>query len=152
MTSIHLAIGLIGIMLLRMWPLLFDFATVSPTMIMTTSLLLSSSLVGFLVVESCQNFGLHDGFINNTDLSALQLYPGPILQSIHEVEQHIFIYEVGNLKRNDGEVLHICVYASLMLKFRKLVLRLIDDIVREEGFLEFLTESLISVDGATSIH
>ena len=135
MMSRHLAIGLTSITLLMIRPLLFDFATVPPTMIMTTSLLLSSSLVGLLVVEVCQNFGLHDGFINSINLSALQLYPGQILQSIYELEQHIFIYEVGNLKRDDGELLHICVYASRMLKIPKFALRLIDDIVREEGFI-----------------
>ena len=55
------------------------------------------------------------------------------------------------MKRDDGELLHICVYGSRMLKFPKLALRLIDDIFREEGFFELLTESLPSVDGATSI-
>ena len=151
MTSRYLAIGLISIMLLRIWPLLFDFATISPTMRMTASLLLSSSLVGLLVVEVYQNFGLYDGFINSTDPSALRLHPGPILQSIHQVEQYIFIYEVGNLKCDDGEILHICVYASRMLKIPKLALRLIDDIFREEGLFELLTKSLPSVDGVTSI-
>ena len=59
-----------------------------------------------------------------------------MLQSIHEVEQHIFIDEVGNLKRDDGELLHICVNASHMLKLPK---------------LELLMELLPSVDGTTSI-
>ena len=149
-TSRDIAIGLRGIMILRMWPLLFEFATISPTMVMTTYLLLSFSMVGLLVDEFFQNIGLHDGFINSTDLSVLQLHPGPILPSIHEVEQHIFIYEVENMKRDDGELLHICVYASGMLKFPKHALRLIDDIVREESFLELLTEVLPSVDGAKS--
>ena len=134
--SRHLAIGLICIMLLRMWPLPFVFATISPTMVMTTSLLLSSRLVGLLIVEVWQNIGLHDSLINSTYLSALQPHHGPILQSIHEVEQHIFIDEVGNLKRDDGELLHICVNASHMLKLPK---------------LELLMELLPSVDGTTSI-
>ena len=130
MTSRHLTIGLIGIMLLSMWLLLFDFATISPTMVMNTSLLLSSCSVGLLVLEVYQNFGLHDGFTNSTNLSVLQLHPGQILHSIHKVEQHIFIYEVGNLKREDDELLHIGVCASPILKFPKHEIRLIYDIVR----------------------
>ena len=71
MTSRHLAIGLTGNTLLMIRPLLFDFATISPTMVMITSLLLSSSSAGLLVVEVCQNLCLHDGFIDSIELSAL---------------------------------------------------------------------------------
>ena len=70
MTSRLLAIGLRGIMLLRMWPLLLNFTTISSTMVMTTSHLLSSASVGLLVPEVYQSFGLRDDFINSTDMLA----------------------------------------------------------------------------------
>ena len=148
MTSRLLGIRLIGIMLLRMWLLLLAFYTISPTMVMTTSHLISFGSVRILVPKVCQNFGLRDGFINRPDLSAFQLRPGPTLQPIHEVEQHIFIREVGNLKRKGGELLHICAYVARLLQFPKLALRLIDDVVMKECLFELLLELLPSVDGA----
>ena len=115
MTSILLAIKLLGIMLLRMCPLLLAFSKISPTMVMTTAHLLSSISVRILMPKVCQSFSLRDGFINSPKLSAFQLHPSPILHPIHEVEQHIFIREVGNLKRKGGELPHIRVYAALLL-------------------------------------
>ena len=134
-----------------MWPLLLAFATISPTVVMTTSYLLSFGYVGLLVPEVCQNFSLRHGFINSPDLSTIQPRPGPTLQPIHEVEKHIFTYEVGNLKLEDGELLNICVNATRLLQLPKLALRLIDDVVREECLLELFLALLPSADDSTSL-
>ena len=101
--------------------------------------------------EVYQTFSLRDGFINSPDLLAFQLRPGPILQPIQEVEQHIFICEVVNLKRGSGELLRICVYASRLLEIHKLVLYLIENIVREDHLLELFMELLPCVDGTTPL-
>ena len=74
--------------------LLLAFATIFPTIIMTTFLVVLLSIVTLLLPEVCQGFGLRDGFINSPDLSPLQLRSGPTLQPIQKVEQHIFIREV----------------------------------------------------------
>ncbi|KAH0721379.1 hypothetical protein KY284_006409 [Solanum tuberosum] len=66
--------------------------------------------------EVCQSFGLRDGFVYGPDLPTFQLRPGPILQPIHEVEQHIIIREVRNLKREGSKLLQhmpgCCLFAS----------------------------------------
>ena len=98
MTSRILAIKLIGFMIVRIWSLFLALSTISPTMVMTISHFVSSGFVRFFVPEVCQRFGLRDGFTDSPDLSAFQLRPSPTLQPIHEMEQHIFICEVGNLK------------------------------------------------------
>ena len=100
---------------LGLWPLLLAFATIFPTIIMTTFLVILPGTVRLLLPEVCQGFGLRDGFINSPDLSLLQLHFGQILQSIHEVEQHAVIREVGNLKCKGGELMHIREYAPLLL-------------------------------------
>ena len=100
---------------LGLWPLLLAFATIFPTIIMTTFLVVLLGTVELLLPEVCQGFGLHDGFINSPDLSPLQLHSCPTLQPIQEVEQHIFIREVGNLKRKGCELPHIRAYAPLLL-------------------------------------
>ena len=126
--------------------LLLAFATISRTMVMTTSHLLSSGSVRIFVPKVCQSFSLRDGFINSSDLSAFLLRPGPILQPIYEVEQYIFIRDVRNMKREGGELFHLRPNTSLLVQFPKLTLDLVDDVIREEGFLEIFTESLLSVD------
>ena len=100
---------------LGLWLLLLAFATIFPTFIMTTFLVVLLGTVTLLLPEVCQGFGLRDGFINSPDLSPLQLRSGPTLQPIQEVEQHIFILEVGNLKRKGCELPHIRAYAPLLL-------------------------------------
>ena len=64
MTYKLLTIGLIGVMIIRMWSLLPAFVTISATIVRTTSHLLSFGFVGLLMLEICQGFGLHDIFIN----------------------------------------------------------------------------------------
>ncbi|KAH0712489.1 hypothetical protein KY289_008448 [Solanum tuberosum] len=64
------------------------------------------------------------------------------------MEQHIIICEVRNLKREGSELLHICAYSARLLQLPKLALRLIDDVVREEGLLELFPQFLLGVDGA----
>ena len=100
---------------LGLWPLLLTFATIFPTIIMTTFLVVLLGTVTLLLPEVCQGFGLRDGFINSPDLSPLQLRSGPTLQPIQKVEQHIFIREVGNLKHKGCELPHIRAYAPLLL-------------------------------------
>ena len=63
-----------------MYTMLFNFATISPTMVMNTSHLLSIGSVGLFMHEIYQSFGLRDGFIDCPVLSVFQLFPGPILQ------------------------------------------------------------------------
>ena len=92
---------------LGLWLLLLVFATIFPTIFMTTFLVVLLGTVTLLLPEVCQGFGLRDGFINSPDLSPLQLCSGPTLQPIQEVEQHIFIREVGNLNRKGCELPHI---------------------------------------------
>ena len=100
---------------LGLWLLLLAFAIIFPTIIMTTFLVVLLGFVRLLLPEVCQGFDLRDGFINSPDLSPLQLRSCPTLQPIHEVEQHIFIHEVGNLKRKGCELPHIRMYALLLL-------------------------------------
>ena len=100
---------------LGLWLLLLAFATIFPTIIMTTFLVVLLGTVRLLLPEVCQGFGLRDGLINSPDLSPLQLRSGPTLQPIQKVEQHIFIREVGNLKCKGCELPHICVYAPILL-------------------------------------
>ena len=52
MTSILLAIGLIGIMFLRMWSLLLSFATISPTIVMIPLISSPLALSGFSCLKS----------------------------------------------------------------------------------------------------
>ena len=66
---------------------------------MTISCILALRLVMPLIFKVRQGLGLCDGFIYGLDLSSLQLHLAPILQSVHEVEQHVLFGEVGNLKR-----------------------------------------------------
>ena len=51
------------------------------------------------------------------------------------MEQHIFIREVGNLKHDGGELLHIFSYVVCLLQLPKLALCLIDDFVGKNSFL-----------------
>lgn len=78
-----LAIGLIGVMIIRMWLLILAFATISPTMFMNTFHLISSGFVRLSILEVCQSISLYYGFINRPDLSGFQLHPDPTLQPIH---------------------------------------------------------------------
>lgn len=144
-----LSIRLVGIMHLRMWPLILSFSIISPTMVMNTSHLLSSNSMGILMPKACQRFGLRDGFIYGPDLSAFQLCLVPIQHPIYEVEQHMFTCEVGNLKSAGGELLLICVYAADFLRLAKLEHSFIDDVFREERLLKFHLELLQNIDGAT---
>ena len=71
-----------------------------PHFCMTTSCIHVLCLVIEFMLEVRQGLdGLCDVFVYGLDLSLLQLYLVPILHSIHEVEQHVLICEVGNLKR-----------------------------------------------------
>ena len=45
-------------------------------------------------LKSVKDSGLCDGLIHGLDLKSLQLRLGPIFQSVHEVEQHVFVGEV----------------------------------------------------------
>ena len=45
-----------------------------------------------------QGLNLRDGFGYGLDFSLLQLRLAPILQFVHEVEQHVLVWEVWNLK------------------------------------------------------
>ena len=53
---------------LGLWLLLLAFATIFPTIIMTTFLVVLLGTVTLLLPEVCQGFGLRDGFINSPDL------------------------------------------------------------------------------------
>ena len=98
---------LIAIILFRRWPLLLDFATISRTMIISTSRLLSSDFIKLLIYKVYQSFDLCDGFIDSIDFFAFQLRPSPNFQPIHEVEQHIFCHEVRNMKCEDSELFQV---------------------------------------------
>lgn len=76
-------------------------------------------------------FCLCDCFINSFNLSAFQLCLDPNLQSIHEMELHIFICEVENLKCEGSELLYVHPYAIDLFQLPELALHLIDDILRE---------------------
>ena len=88
----------VGVVLLRVRLLFLASATVSPTFGITAPYIFALCLVMPIMLKVCQRLGLVDGFIYGLDLSPLQLRLGPILQPVHEVEHHIFIREVGNLK------------------------------------------------------
>ena len=80
MISGFLVVGPVGVTPVRplllasplgLWPLLLAFATIFPTIIMTTFLIVLLGTVRLLLPEVCQGFGLRDGFINSPDLSPL---------------------------------------------------------------------------------
>lgn len=56
-----------------------------------------------------------------------------------------------NLKREGSILLHLCAYVARLLQLPKLVVRLVDDVVREKCLLELHIELLLSVDGAKSL-
>lgn len=151
MMSRLLAFKLIGITILGIWPLLLKFATIFPLMVITISHLLSFGFVGLLMPEVYQSFGMHDGFINGSKLSVFQLYLGQILLPINEVEQHITICEVRNLKCDGGKILYVHPNIACLLQFPKLVFDLIYGIVKKQGFLKFLAKLLPRVDGASTL-
>ena len=88
------AVWLVGVVLLRVCLLFLASATVSPTFGMTAPYIFALCLVMSIMLKVCQRLGLGDNFIYGLDLSPLQLRLDPIVQPVHEVEQHIFIREV----------------------------------------------------------
>ena len=80
MISRFLVVGPVGVTHVRplllastlgLWPLLLAFATIFPTIIMTTFLVVLLGTVRLLLPEVCQGFSLRDGFTNSPDLSPL---------------------------------------------------------------------------------
>ena len=94
-----LVIQLVKVVLLGVCLVLLTSATISPTFVMTTLCIPALCLVMLFILEVRKRLDLCDGFIYGLDLSLLQLRLGPILQSVHEVKQHVLLYEVGKLKR-----------------------------------------------------
>lgn len=65
LTSKLLVIRFIGVMILRMWLLILAFATISSTLVMTTSRLPFSVPIMLVMPKIRQSFYLCDGFINS---------------------------------------------------------------------------------------
>lgn len=100
--------------------------------------------IGLVIPKVCQNYSLRNGFINGLDLSVPQFRPTPFFRPLII----IYIYfEVGNLKREGGELLHVRPYGVCPHQLPKLALGLIDGIVRKESILKINSELLPSVDG-----
>lgn len=74
------------------WVWQLALAAISPTFGMATLRLPS---LAFIVLEVRQGFHLGDGLIEGGNLLSLQLYSGPGLQPVHEVEHHIFLVRLG---------------------------------------------------------
>ena len=86
---------------------LLALTLIYPTFTMTSLCVFCLLLVMHIIFEVNQLFGYFDGCINGLDFSPLQLCLGPISQFVHEVEHHVFVCAVGNLKGSGVELLHV---------------------------------------------
>lgn len=147
-----LAVRLMGVVLLVVCVLLLASVTISPTLRMTSPCILYIFLAVCIILNVDQRFTLSNGIIYGLDLLQIQLHPGQILQPLNDVEQHVLICEVGNLKYKSSEILHICLNVSRLLQFPKHTPNLLHDVIREEGFLESHRELFLHVDGTRPLH